>query len=391
MNKIRSFKYIVNAYLALLLFPFGKKRKNLWLIGGHNGKLYTDNAKVFYEYMLATHPEVDIYWIVDKNAPAFEAIRGKKLIKGSIRAYGYFYRAEVVLFSDTLNSDIAPFSFVLPWVKRFYGQTCKVYLSHGTIAFKKMPKYKGALATLKKAIWQSYDLAIASSDLSKKAMIGYNIQEKNIVIAGNARDDLLTHQPSTQRSILVAPTWRSWLAHTPTLEKSDFFRHYAALLSDTTLITYLKRHNIILYFYLHHMFHTHIEVFKPLQNETIQILPAKTAIAAILSTSELMVTDYSSLCADFYYLQKPVLFFQFDREMFLQHTGSEIDLHNDTFGDVVFQSDRLVEKIIDTLEAKNPITPLQKAGEKYFIHFKDNHNCHRIYKAIQQKLEERKR
>jgi len=386
---LKTFQYIFNAYFALLLLPFTPTKKNIWLIGGHNAKLYTDNAKVFYEYILEHHPEIEIYWIIDKNAPAFKQIKGKKIIKGSIQSYFYFYYAEVTLFSDTLNSDIAPFSFVLPLIKKFYNRTFKVYLSHGTIAFKKMPKYTGKIGQIKKDIFYSYNLAIASSEFAKKAMIGYNIQANNIVIAGSARHDTLRHQTSTQRSILISPTWRGWLANLSTLKESNFFDHYSTLLSDSRLINYLQIHNITLHFYLHHMFHYYWDEFKTFENDRVKILPPESNISHIISTSELMITDYSSICSDFYYLQKPVLFFQFDREEFMTEIGSEIDLVNDTFGDVSFKNDTLIDKLITTLDNNHTLSDLQKEGEKYFIHFRDKENCHRIYININKRLNEK--
>ncbi len=375
-------KTVFNAYLALLIYPFLKPKKPIWLIGGHNAKLYTDNAKVFYEYILAQHSNIDIYWVVDKNAPAFSQIKGKKLIKGSIKSYLYFYRAKVVLFSDTLNSDIAPFSFVLPFVKHFYHKTFKVYLSHGTIAFKKMPSFSGKLAKLKKDIFYSYDLAIASTSLAKTAMLGYNINPTAIVLAGSARHDVLQTISTDTKSILISPTWRTWLKGTSVFEESDFFKHYALLLSSKKLFAHLKMHHITVNFYLHHMLHEHWEAFKPFKNEYIKILSPHTSIDLNIKSASMMVTDYSSICSDFYYLKKPVLFFQFDQKRFSEEIGSEIDLEKDIFGEVAYDTPALIDNIIGNTQNKYTLSHKQKKGEKFFIHFTDKKNSERIYDTI---------
>lgn len=371
-----------NAYFALLTLPFIKKRTSIWLIGGHNAKLYTDNAKVFYEYILEYHPHINIYWITDKDAPAFKQIKGRKLIKGSIKSYQYFYQAKIVLFSDTLNSDIAPLSFILPVVKHFYMRTFKVYLSHGTIAFKRMPQHTGKIGEIKKAIFNSYNLAIASTELSKTAMIGYNIKPSSIVLAGSARHDALEPLYSSQRSILIAPTWRGWLTDLDSLKKSAFFRHYSILISNKKLHLYLRQNDIIIHFYLHHMFHKYWKTFQTFENDVIKILPPHAKVNVEIMSAELMITDYSSMCSDFYYLRKPVLFFQFDREEFIKHIDSEIDLRNDTFGEVFIDSNPLIEHLIETVKQGNIISKKQKEGEKYFIHFTDKQNCTRIYDTI---------
>lgn len=382
MEKIKTLQSVFNAYFALCLLPFIYRKNNIWLIGGHNARLYTDNAKVFNEYILQNHPHINIYWITDKDAPSFHAIKGQKIIKGSIKSYLYFYHAKVVLFSDTLNSDIAPFSFVLPLVKHFYSKTFKVYLSHGTIVFKKMPAYTGKIAQIKKAIFKSYDLAVASTELEKRAMLGYNIKLSSIIIAGSARHDTLKHINREENIILLAPTWRPWLNGLRTLENSDFFKHYSQILQSKTLLDYLYVHNIKIHFYLHHMLHMHIDNFMHLANDNIKILPASCDIGYEIMSSRMLITDYSSISSDFYYLQKPVLFYHFDKQEFLEKIGSEVDLENDVFGKVAYDTDTLVYTLIQNIENKYMLDQQQVTGEKYFIHFKDKENCQRIYDNI---------
>ncbi len=386
MKLLHNIYYIFNAYIALVLFLFTKKQKDVWLIGGHNAKLYTDNSKVFYEYILLNHSSINIYWIVDKNASIMQDIKGERLIKGSIKSYLYFYYAKVVLFSDTLNSDIAPFSFVLPIVKHFYTHVLKIYLSHGTIALKKMPQYQGKIAKLKQAIFYSYDLAIASTELSKKAMLGYNINPTAIQLLGSARHDVLKSIPNAQRVILITPTWRSWLSSKNILKESDFFNQYKSLLLDINLHLFLRENNIHIHFYLHHMLHQYYSIFQDFENDVIKILAPSVNINNEIMSAELMITDYSSMCSDFYYLQKPIVFFQFDREKYIKKIGSEIDLENTIFGDVFDDSPSLVEHIITNMTKQISISKKQKEGERYFIHFKDKQNCSRIYNAITKKI-----
>ncbi len=383
---IRKIRYIINAYIALFIYLFTKRRDDIWVIGGHNGRLYTDNAKVFYEYIVDNHPHIEIYWFVNSDATIHNQIIGKKITKGSIRGYLYFYHSKVALFSNTLNLDLAPFSFILPLVRAIYKRRFKVYLSHGTIAFKKMPQFSGAVGDIKRAIFRSYDLAIASTLLEKIAMEGYGIEESNIYIRGSARHDKLHSTPSDKKTILIAPTWRGWLSREESLKESKFFIEYTELLSNHRLIEYLQTHNIYIEFYLHHLFHNFYDEFKPYSNSHITILAPNTNISKSIMSSKLLITDYSSISADFYYLKKPVLFFQFDRDRYIDEIGSEIDLREDSFGEVLYSVEELVDSTISTIDNHLLIPKKQRDGEKYLINFIDRDNCMRIYDTIQKKL-----
>lgn len=388
MKVWKLIRFVLNAYIARVLYVLKREKlqKPCYLIGGHNGRLYSDNAKVFYEYMLANHPEIDIYWVVAKGAPAMDQIKGKKLILGSIRGYYNFYHSEVVLFSDTLNSDIAPLSYFLPTIRPIYNRTFKVYLSHGTIAFKKMPQFRGIIAKVKRDIFRSYNLAVAATELEKRVMCSYGVEECNIAILGSARNDQLYSIERKERVILIAPTWRSWLKGRSSLRGTPFFYHYSQLLSSRALHDYLRKYNYRLHFYLHHMFHSYWNSFTKFNSDLVTILPPSSDIGYEIKSAKILITDYSSICADFYYLQKPILFFQFDQEEFLEKNGSEIDLVNSSFGDVYLESDALVCKLGEMLSGALCISKRQREGEKYFIYYRDRENCTRIYKAVTTKL-----
>ena len=383
MDILQTLRYIINAYLALLLLPFTKKQSNLWIIGGHNGQLYTDNAKVFYEYMLHEHNDIDIVWMANKNAPMLDDIKGKKIIKGSVAGYLAFYRAKVSLFSNTFNSDIAPYAFILPFVRQHYDKQFKVYLGHGTISFKKMPTFTGLKQKIKTKIFNSYDLAIAATKLEAKVMANsYGIKNSSIVLAGSARHDVLHNRKSDSKIILIAPTWRPWIQKTTSINGTDFFRHYSQLLSDKKFNSMLKEHSIVVKLYLHHMFHKFEYEFKAYENDCISLLPSEANISEEIMGANLLITDYSSICSDFYYLQKPIVFFQFDMENYNDNVGSEIDLETEIFGDVYYNSKSIIEKIEYLVKNDFRLSVVQKNGESFFVNYTDYNNCKRIYNAI---------
>ena len=64
----------------------------------------------------------------------------------------------------------------------------------------------------------------------------------------------------------------------------------------------------------------------------------------------MLITDYSSVSWDVHYLAKPVLFYQFDYDLYQQANGSYIDMTRDLFGDRCLDQECLVKNIKEYIE-----------------------------------------
>ena len=59
----------------------------------------------------------------------------------------------------------------------------------------------------------------------------------------------------------------------------------------------------------------------------------------------MLITDYSSVCWDVCYLDKPVLFYQFDYDMYMQAHGSYLDMEHELFGERYTEYEKLIDGI----------------------------------------------
>lgn len=376
------FQYL-NAIIAWVIYILSFKHKEeIWIFGGINGELYTDNAQVFYEYILKNYPKIKVFWIARKNSCAYFNAKGIVIEKGSIKNYLLVYKSKATLFSDTFNSDIAPSLYIMPFIKIFYNKTFKVRLNHGTIAFKKMPKDKGFIQKIRDNILLNIDLNTASTDLEVKVMSTY-MRKGTVFLTGSARNDNVKNLTIKNKIIFIAPTWRDWLYKNNSIKSTNFYFQYTKLLENSLLIDIARKNNIKIKFFLHHLLLKFKKEFEYLNNDVIEILSPKDKLSNYIMGSSLMITDYSSICAERFYLRKPIIFFQFDQERYEYKMGSYINLKNDTFGDVYTNIDDLVDRIISSIENNFPVSEKQIEGEKYFVHFKDKNNCNRIFKEIE--------
>ena len=383
--KIRTlllyFKWSINAHIALVLHLFKSSSEKVWLLGGMQGEIYADNAKVFHEFLIAEKLNIKSIWVARAGSGAYKFAKGEVVAKGSIKNYLYFYSAQTAVFSDTFNHDIAPGVYLLPIPRFFYNKIFKVRLNHGTILFKKRVNRTGLSKLLRDSIMRSYDLSTASTGLELAIMNTY-CKPNSVVLTGSARNDQVIAMDLEEKIILLAPTWRTWLKDVGEFSESEFCLTYSNLLSDTRLIEYLRRHDIKLVFTLHHLMLSKSNYFDHLASDVISIEEQNHLLSRKIVGSALLITDYSSICSERYYLRKPVVFFQFDQARYTAEIGSYIDLHKDSFGRVAHNTDQLIDCIKEVFEPGYQISSKQIDGEKYFVHHKDQGNCERIYTEI---------
>ena len=106
------------------------------------------------------------------------------------------------------------------------------------------------------------------------------------------------------QSIFMMFTWRC-IKFNETIS-SDYINNIEKLLNNKKLIKILKNNHITLYYTLHHQFMKYREVFK-LNNYSIFI--NENQISDILSKTNLIVTDFSSIIFDLIYRRKPYIIY----------------------------------------------------------------------------------
>src|SRR5699024_9462560 len=103
--------------------------------------------------------------------------------------------------------------------------------------------------------------------------------------------------------------------------------------SDAELRLFLKNNNYILQVFFHKSLHKFSrKLFRNQYSSNIHILPHGTNVQEQLLKSEILITDYSSVAWDFLFLNKPVVFYQFDNNLFYDHHKPYISIPRELFG-----------------------------------------------------------
>jgi CDP-glycerol glycerophosphotransferase len=362
----------------------------IFLFGGFGGRRYEDNSAAIFEHMLANHPEIDSYWVIRKDCFLGRQTSRKipdesrVVFKESFRANLLALIADAYIYSHGRYdiTDYAPSETPL---------VLNIMLDHGFTALKRttMTRLPSGKAVAEAAI--ALDLIAASS--AREAEIHnreWGIPREKIAITGLPRHDrlyaLAKKAQEKRGSILFMPTWREWNSRSISLSRTGFFRQIEEFLVESTLAGYLDRRGIRIQFYVHMWMREFFEEFrKRFSLQAVEVLDQETDLQEVLVNSSLLVTDYSSICWDFLLLDKPVLFYQFDRDEYIQHTGSYINLEKDLFGPVARTASEAASWVRYFVESGfSTVSFLRKMEEmkNFAFAFQDGRNCERVAGAI---------
>lgn len=351
------------------------KSRKIWLIGENFGECLKDNGYFFFKYCSQLSEEIEVFFIIRKNSKNYDnylRLNKNVLFYGSLRHVFYLTVANTFIYTHS-HRDIAYKKIFL-----FLKITKKlVFLQHGIIGLKNIGGF------YEKNCYDIVDIFIVTSSFEKhivKRQLG--LDNEKIKITGLSRYDYLFNEKDVQpRQIAYIPTWREWINNT-NFENSLCKDRFNSLLNSSELIKILSKHNLMLKFY----FHKNMKDFSGRFfscSERIKIIHfGQETVQELIKRSSLLITDYSSVSWDFYYLKKPIIFYQFDLNDYLEKRGSYMDLKIDAFGDTV----EIENQLIDLIEyyANKEFTEREnyaKLRGKYF-QYSDRKNCERIYKEI---------
>lgn len=352
------------------------KDNNVWLVGERYNTAQ-DNGIVFFRWLLK-NTSIDAYYVIDENASDYELIKDEEniIVFGSKQHFEIATKAGVLLGTHDLEN-------LLPYkqAKGFfhYENTVKVFLQHGVLGRKNVEYHKEYYET-------PFDLFIVSSNPEKYDVVidqlGY--EENEVKVTGLARFDNLV-QKNKPQDILVMPTWRDWLNTEKGFLESKYFAYYKSLLENNKLIQALEEYNVKIHFYPHYRARKYFDDALNLNVNNVKLVPfEEKSVQELLIDNALLITDYSSVSFDFLYLNKPVIYYQFDEKRFFR-SGILRPLDETSIGMVGQNEEEIVYYIIDRI--KNSFTNYS-VDTSTVLSYKDQQNCQRIYEAVLEKVHE---
>ncbi|MET0284927.1 MAG: CDP-glycerol glycerophosphotransferase family protein [Polyangiales bacterium] len=309
-----------------------------WVISGHSGRMYADNAGALHA--LLSSEGHDVTWIsADAGLTRMlQAKNARVLTRNSFEARRAIEQASVLAYSHgpTDLDHLLLKSCALPGLR--------VHLNHCMSHLKVWTQH--AVTTLPRdfrraPVRDAFDYMLASSPREQSNLQrSFTGAGSRIVIGGGAHLDAFMRARSEQpaRSLAYFPTFRDTAEGKRQLE--DVIR---ALSANTRLREWLVKED----FHLHILGHVnsgsgHVH---DARSERIHFPPA-SAIGDVILQSSTLISDYSGVICDYLALDRPMVFFPFDQQSYLRARGLYVDYDQFVFGPRVSDVDALVELIV---------------------------------------------
>lgn len=347
-------------------------KRDIWLYMDRQGVI--DNGYYQFKHDFSIQDGVRRYYIADglENPKAyftpeerrclvrFKSLRHKLLFLNSDKILTSFHSPSI--FSPFDSAPLAYYDDLLHYEM--------VYLQHGILHARLVHLYAKERSDI--------DRIVVSSAFEMENLVeNYGYSPNDFIPSGMPRLQALDLSKKPERRILFAPSWRKNLigAYIDNRREllprqflsSAFYREINQFLHSEELAALLEKYDLTLDYKNHPIFEDYNHYFQT-DNKRIRVLSDSTKMEEYL----MMITDFSSIVFDFAYLERPVLYFVPDYEMFragVTHTYRELDQPlEEGFGPFTQTADELFEQLKKLIENDFLPDPVyQKRMQGFFL------------------------
>ena len=379
-------------YFITYLIP---KKKNLWVFGSWFGEKYCDNSKYLFEYVCKNQPEIRPVWLTN-NIMALKLVRSKgfEACKSySLKGTWISMRARVGVIS-TWYGDLNRYTV---------SNMLIVQLWHGT-PLKKIERDDNISAKYKSAFQRYFYklfpflvkdfakamMSVPSPHVQKILSAAFGIPLNNVKVAGYPRNDIFFMKKIEEFPIknkiqklrtdfkigIFLPTHRGKGKNSITSILGDNLEWINSRLKALNVILLLKYHYYQLQFSKESW--TYYSNIIILSDDDIN-----QDIYPILTLTDFLITDYSSIMFDYLLTDKPMIFAPFDMDDYLKN-DREFYYHYDdvTPGAKTANWDELIECIDEVIKYPAKYNKQRAEIREKFNQFVDGNSCERVFREI---------
>lgn len=358
---------------------FRIRNDSMWLLS-ERGDEARDNGYAFYKYLIQNHPDQTFRYVITKDSADLSRFHSSDhlVYYGSREHYILFITSGCLISSHVMgySPDFRLFTKLDKWgLLKVRGK--KVFLSHGINKDDRVDLHHGNIHC---------DLLISGAKPEYEYMVDtYGYPKGAIQYTGMARYDYLKKKEKKQ--ILIMPTWRTNMFYCSSIQEfqqSFYFKCWYGILNDSKLSQLLKEYGYSLVFYPHYEFQPYLEAFD-MTSDVITIADFDHYdVQTLLNESSLLITDYSSVFFDVAYIDKPVIFYQFDLEEYrsVHYQEGFFSYERDGFGPICQTKEEVLDCLTGYFEHNFQVEKVYRQNKERFFTLSPHENSKRVYEAI---------
>jgi glycosyltransferase involved in cell wall biosynthesis len=354
-----------------------------------------DSGEILFRHLRRSRKKINAWFVVEAGTPDWRRLKNdgyKRLVAhGSLAWKLLMLNARHLISSHADGAVVTP-----PEITRLVDPTWRfTFLQHGVI--------KDDLSNWLNA--KPIEVFVVSTPQEYASIAGdgnrYRYSAREVQLTGLPRFDKIRavgerYPPEKRDLLLLTPTWRHWLlpplvkgsqrrSLTADFLESEFAREWLGLLRSTRLQQVAHEQGLTIGFLPHPNLHDVLHELdlpphvQPLsyQDHSVQELFARAAV---------LVTDYSSIAFNAAYIERPVVYFQFDAARVLGggHVGQQgyFSYERDGFGPVTTTVAEAEAAIVSTVRAGRFPEPAYRERIEATFPDRDGRCCERVTDAI---------
>lgn len=363
------------------IFPRDKKK---WVFGSWSGHKYSDNSKVFFEYILLfKKEEIDVIWITKSKT-----IYNKLLLQDIPCEYAYSLKGII----SCLKAGVIVIGSGKRDVNKFFINGAKIVNTwHGApmkkigldyINFSKLKLF--VLKNLYPFLWDfKIDYFVSTHEVfSKKLSSAFNLSSDKILVTGYPRNDLLISNNENDyiNKLKLKFNYPNILFYLPTFRDSslnkDLLFNYNFDLESWS--DYLIRSNSLLLIKGHNV--ADLSSYNNL-NERIIFVKNKNIpeINSVFDSIDILITDYSGVYFDFLLTDKKIIlapvdlneYLKYDRELYFDYYNDFHELKCISWSSILLEIKKGKEIFYD-----------KKTPKENFNKYLHGNNSKRLYEKL---------
>ncbi|MFQ9514262.1 MAG: CDP-glycerol glycerophosphotransferase family protein [Eubacterium sp.] len=322
--------------------------ENLIMFEANLGKNYTGNPKYLYEYMLRTPEYSDFKFVWAYPDTESTKIPGNPILAERGSSEYFYYLAKARYWVNNIRFPVNEKRDSTVYLQTWHGTPLKKL---GFDIQCEGPE-KQAFGGLYKES-QNWDYLLVDNDYGEEKLVNAFRFKKKVIKAGypindifynntlksSAQERLFAQYPaiSNKKVILYAPTWRDL--------QGDYVRGYDfSLPFDLEELYENFSDEYVILVKLHHLIADNLVVDEKYKDFLINASNEED-VMELLCITDILITDYSSVFYDFASAKKPILFYAYDLDEYINETRG-LYVGMDTLpGPILKDSNDLVEAI----------------------------------------------